>query len=77
MTLRLRGAGRCSSLWPEHVFTCVSLSVWNPLQPKLIKQPKHRQGWFTYSYCHNEEIRQFKEASQTQPNTAGNPISRL
>ena len=22
---------------------------------------QHRQGWFTYSYCHNDEIRQFKE----------------
>jgi len=28
---------------------------------------KHRQGWFTYSYFHNREIRQFKEL--IQPNS--------
>jgi hypothetical protein len=30
---------------------------------------QHRQGWFTYSYCHNKAIRQFKELAQ--------PASRL
>ena len=27
---------------------------------------QHRQGWFTYSYCHNDEIRQFKEVFPSQ-----------
>ncbi|KAJ7582887.1 hypothetical protein C8J56DRAFT_955982 [Mycena floridula] len=31
----------------------------------------HRQMWFTYSYCHNDEIRQFKALPQTQVNGAG------
>ncbi|KAJ6547474.1 hypothetical protein B0H19DRAFT_1165802 [Mycena capillaripes] len=28
-------------------------------------------GWFTYSYCHNHEIRQFRELIQAQPPPAG------
>ncbi|KAF9456781.1 hypothetical protein BDZ94DRAFT_1203843 [Collybia nuda] len=44
---------------------------WSLLQPLAGTCLYHRQGWFTYSYCHNEEIRQFKEASQAQPNIAG------
>jgi protein OS-9 len=28
---------------------------------------KHRQGWFTYSYCHNEQIRQFRELPHAHP----------
>ncbi|KAF9005568.1 hypothetical protein BDQ17DRAFT_1353386 [Cyathus striatus] len=34
---------------------------WSLLQPLTGTCLYHRQGWFTYSYCHNEEIRQFKE----------------
>lgn len=33
---------------------------------------QHRQPWFTYSYCHNREIRQFKELAHTQPRPPGN-----
>ncbi|KAH6918672.1 hypothetical protein BKA70DRAFT_1247884 [Coprinopsis sp. MPI-PUGE-AT-0042] len=34
---------------------------WSLLVPLSDKCLYHRQGWFTYSYCHNKEIRQFKE----------------
>ncbi|TFK42671.1 hypothetical protein BDQ12DRAFT_676603 [Crucibulum laeve] len=34
---------------------------WSLLQPLSGTCLYHRQGWFTYSYCHNDEIRQFKE----------------
>ncbi|KAK0210661.1 hypothetical protein DFS33DRAFT_1252254 [Desarmillaria ectypa] len=34
---------------------------WSLLQPLSGSCLYHRQGWFTYSYCHNNEIRQFKE----------------
>jgi len=34
---------------------------WSLLQPLSGTCLYHRQGWFTYSYCHNQEIRQFKE----------------
>ncbi|CED82520.1 Protein OS-9 [Phaffia rhodozyma] len=27
----------------------------------------HRQGWFTYSYCHGSEVRQFREAARAWP----------
>ncbi|KAF5380935.1 hypothetical protein D9615_003883 [Tricholomella constricta] len=42
---------------------------WSLLQPLSGTCLYHRQGWFTYSYCHNEEIRQFKEAAS--PKSAG------
>ncbi|KAG5646673.1 hypothetical protein DXG03_002663 [Asterophora parasitica] len=42
---------------------------WSLLQPLSGTCLYHRQGWFTYSYCHNDEIRQFKEASS--PKSAG------
>ncbi|KAG9318802.1 hypothetical protein JVU11DRAFT_903 [Chiua virens] len=40
---------------------------WSLLQPLSGKCLYHRQTWFTYSYCHNQEIRQFKELTPTQP----------
>ncbi|KAF8447586.1 hypothetical protein L210DRAFT_958266 [Boletus edulis BED1] len=39
---------------------------WSLLQPLSGKCLYHRQTWFTYSYCHNQEIRQFKELTPTQ-----------
>ncbi|KAF9483909.1 hypothetical protein BDN70DRAFT_873313 [Pholiota conissans] len=39
---------------------------WSLLQPLSGTCLYHRQGWFTYSYCHNDEIRQFKELASTQ-----------
>jgi len=42
---------------------------WSLLQPLSGKCLYHRQTWFTYSYCHNQEIRQFKELTPTQPPT--------
>ncbi|KAJ8078655.1 Protein OS-9 [Marasmius tenuissimus] len=38
---------------------------WSLLQPLAGHCLYRRQGWFTYSYCHNQEIRQFKELSQS------------
>ncbi|KAG6850584.1 hypothetical protein H0H93_011252 [Arthromyces matolae] len=38
---------------------------WSLLQPLSGNCLYHRQGWFTYSYCHNREIRQFKEATNS------------
>jgi protein OS-9 len=35
---------------------------------------QHRQGWFTYSYCHNEQIRQFREQAQSVSRLPG-PLS--
>ncbi|PFH50662.1 hypothetical protein AMATHDRAFT_144504 [Amanita thiersii Skay4041] len=40
---------------------------WSLLQPLTGTCLYHRQGWFTYSYCHNREIRQFKELIQVHP----------
>ncbi|THU86416.1 hypothetical protein K435DRAFT_842873 [Dendrothele bispora CBS 962.96] len=37
---------------------------WSLLQPLTGTCLYHRQGWFTYSYCHNNQIRQFKELIQ-------------
>ncbi|KAI0780806.1 glucosidase II beta subunit-like protein-domain-containing protein [Trametes elegans] len=34
---------------------------WSLLQPLSGKCLYHRQGWFTYSYCHNSHVRQFHE----------------
>ncbi|KAF5365602.1 hypothetical protein D9758_003228 [Tetrapyrgos nigripes] len=45
-----------SALTPAH--------TWSLLQPLTGTCLYHRQGWFTYSYCHNDEIRQFKELIQ-------------
>ncbi|RDB21300.1 Protein OS-9 [Hypsizygus marmoreus] len=53
----------------ESDFDLTPSRSWSLLQPLSGTCLYHRQGWFTYSYCHNEEIRQFKEA-QT-PNSAG------
>ncbi|KAF8231294.1 hypothetical protein L208DRAFT_1362367 [Tricholoma matsutake] len=44
---------------------------WSLLQPLSGTCLYHRQGWFTYSYCHNEQIRQFKEAVQSNPHISG------
>jgi protein OS-9 len=44
---------------------------WSLLEPLSGKCLYHRQTWFTYSYCHNQEIRQFKELAHTQPRSAG------
>ncbi|KAF9227518.1 hypothetical protein BS17DRAFT_877747 [Gyrodon lividus] len=40
---------------------------WSLLQPLSGMCLYHRQTWFTYSYCHNQEIRQFKELAPTHP----------
>ncbi|KAJ7489802.1 hypothetical protein B0H11DRAFT_2010450 [Mycena galericulata] len=40
---------------------------WSLLLPLTGTCLYHRQPWFTYSYCHNEEIRQFRELIQARP----------
>ncbi|KAL4068011.1 hypothetical protein J3A83DRAFT_4097720 [Scleroderma citrinum] len=44
---------------------------WSLLQPLTGKCLYHRQTWFTYSYCHNHEIRQFKELPPNHPHAQG------
>ncbi|CAA7271783.1 unnamed protein product [Cyclocybe aegerita] len=44
---------------------------WSLLQPLSGTCLYHRQGWFTYRYCHNDEIRQFKEMVPSQPRFPG------
>ncbi|KAI6150383.1 hypothetical protein BKA82DRAFT_4115020 [Pisolithus tinctorius] len=44
---------------------------WSLLQPLTGKCLYHRQTWFTYSYCHNREIRQFKELPPNHPHAQG------
>ncbi|KAG2116768.1 uncharacterized protein F5147DRAFT_769126 [Suillus discolor] len=44
---------------------------WSLLEPLSGKCLYYRQSWFTYSYCHNQEIRQFKELTHTQPRSPG------
>ncbi|KDN49342.1 hypothetical protein RSAG8_02044, partial [Rhizoctonia solani AG-8 WAC10335] len=41
--------------------------TWNLLQPLTGKCLYHRQGWFTYSYCHNDHVRQFREMTHGHP----------
>lgn len=69
------GAGLYFSHYPGLVFTYVAISLEHSHHFKSYQSAKHRQGWFTYSYCHNEEIRQFKELIPPQSRTAGNTIS--
>ncbi|KAL5529227.1 hypothetical protein ACEPAG_5211 [Sanghuangporus baumii] len=45
-----------------------SLSLLQPLANTCIY---HRQGWFTYSYCHNSHVRQFREMAHAHPHHAG------
>ncbi|KAI0040483.1 hypothetical protein FA95DRAFT_1683761 [Auriscalpium vulgare] len=42
---------------------------WSLLQPLAGGCIYHRQGWFTYAYCHNSHVRQFRELFH--PPTAG------
>ncbi|KAF8654186.1 hypothetical protein AX16_003715 [Volvariella volvacea WC 439] len=46
---------------------------WALLQPLSGTCLYHRQGWFTYSYCHNKEIRQFKELAQAHSHVGYKP----
>ncbi|KAG5653967.1 hypothetical protein H0H81_008835 [Sphagnurus paluster] len=51
---------------PQADFEFTPSRSWSLLQPLSGTCLYHRQGWFTYSYCHNEEIRQFKEATSSK-----------
>ncbi|KAF9453222.1 hypothetical protein P691DRAFT_781706 [Macrolepiota fuliginosa MF-IS2] len=47
---------------------------WALLKPLTGTCLYHRHGWFTYSYCHNHEIRQFKELVPQTPRLAGSYV---
>ncbi|KAH7107574.1 hypothetical protein BKA62DRAFT_683813 [Auriculariales sp. MPI-PUGE-AT-0066] len=38
--------------------------TWELLQPLSGRCLYHRQGWFTYSYCHGQHVRQFRELQE-------------
>ncbi|KAJ7219188.1 hypothetical protein GGX14DRAFT_590577 [Mycena pura] len=44
---------------------------WSLLHPLSGTCLYHRQQWFTYSYCHNAEIRQFRELIKARSLTSG------
>ncbi|KLO12613.1 hypothetical protein SCHPADRAFT_853699 [Schizopora paradoxa] len=44
---------------------------WSLLQPLSGSCLYHRQGWFTYSYCHNNAVRQFREMAHSHPHPPG------
>ncbi|KAI0724074.1 hypothetical protein C8Q72DRAFT_877828 [Fomitopsis betulina] len=44
---------------------------WSLLQSLNGKCLYHRQGWFTYAYCHNSHVRQFHELPQQAHNRHG------
>jgi len=69
-----------SALTPAHSWsllqpltgTCLYVCFFLHFLQQLISSiVKHRQGWFTYSYCHNDQIRQFKELIQPHSHIPG------
>ncbi|GJJ12056.1 hypothetical protein Clacol_006297 [Clathrus columnatus] len=47
---------------------------WSLLQPLSGTCLYHRQAWFTYSYCHNVHVRQFRELPVTNRQETGERI---
>ncbi|KAH9079467.1 hypothetical protein EDB83DRAFT_2342786 [Lactarius deliciosus] len=57
---------------PEETITEVAAShSWSLLQPLDGTCLYHRQGWFTYAYCHNSHVRQFREMIHQRPMAPG------
>jgi len=57
---------------PEETITEVTAShSWSLLQPLDGTCLYHRQGWFTYAYCHNSHVRQFRELHNPRPLAPG------
>ncbi|KAG8936571.1 Protein OS-9 [Tulasnella sp. 418] len=52
------------------------LKSWALLQPLTDTCLYHKQGWFTYAYCHNSYVRQFKEIESNQPHSPGGRIPK-
>ncbi|KZV84419.1 hypothetical protein EXIGLDRAFT_727223 [Exidia glandulosa HHB12029] len=50
--------------------------TWELLQPLSGKCLYHRQGWFTYSYCHGQHVRQFRELPD-QPSVTFPPVAKV
>ncbi|KAI0705822.1 hypothetical protein BC835DRAFT_1261216 [Cytidiella melzeri] len=44
---------------------------WSLLQPLSESCLYHRQGWFTYAYCHNSHVRQFHELQKPNQQRLG------
>ncbi|KAK8847521.1 hypothetical protein IAR55_005379 [Kwoniella newhampshirensis] len=47
---------------------------WNALSHLDGKCLYSRQGWFTYAYCHNNYIRQFRQAAHKHPHPPGGVV---
>ncbi|KAF8522194.1 hypothetical protein BU17DRAFT_87289 [Hysterangium stoloniferum] len=47
---------------------------WSLLQPLSGTCLYHRQAWFTYSYCHNQHVRQFRELPGAFPHPPGGRV---
>ncbi|EJU05423.1 hypothetical protein DACRYDRAFT_113549 [Dacryopinax primogenitus] len=50
------------------------IASWPLLEPLNGKCFYLRQGWFTYSYCHNDQVRQFREMAHSHPHPPGGRI---
>ena len=57
--------GSCLYVWSNNHSekTCTDNSV----------RAQHRQGWFTYAYCHNSHVRQFHELQHPPSHKPGEP----
>ncbi|KAH8107034.1 hypothetical protein BXZ70DRAFT_916140 [Cristinia sonorae] len=56
---------------PEETDQVTPGHTWSLLQPLSGTCLYHRHGWFTYSYCHNSHVRQFRELMQPLNQRAG------
>lgn len=54
-----------------YVSPCFVASPFVIFFSQFVSACKHRQGWFTYSYCHNLHVRQFKERDHVHPHPPG------
>ncbi|CCM02349.1 uncharacterized protein FIBRA_04444 [Fibroporia radiculosa] len=58
-----------TGLTPVHSWSLLQPLTGTCLYTQRTRQ--HKQGWFTYSYCHNMHVRQFHELPQKQPHRPG------
>ncbi|KDQ18104.1 hypothetical protein BOTBODRAFT_171781 [Botryobasidium botryosum FD-172 SS1] len=64
-----------STGWDDISAASISPSkTWALLEPLSDICLFHRQGWFTYSYCHGRYVRQFKELPHAHPHPPGGVI---
>ncbi|KAI0957358.1 hypothetical protein AcW1_005774 [Taiwanofungus camphoratus] len=60
-----------SSVMDEPQTDVTPVHSWSLLQPLTGTCLYHKQGWFTYSYCHNLHVRQFHELPHQHPHRPG------